>query len=301
MRFALVILFLWPVILFAQVDFGSVKSAGMVWDNDVFFQTDRYYTNGLQVFYKTPKAFNLFNKGKITQDAFFIDHKIFTPAKFNQDNPDFDRPFASSLSISYASTSLDPSKKLRVTHQLQVGLQGRNSGGRTVQNFVHGLLPSSEEIEDWQYQMSTDIIANYSLELEKGFIHDQMFMLNGLAGIEAGAPRLNANIGLHLRFGKLFDRFKFEDFAANDWTIFIYSKPTVSLNAYNTLLQGGLFTHEEPFTLSKINAMTYQIESGLYVAFLDWAIEGSFTYQSPLAQELMLHKWGSIKLSYRLN
>jgi hypothetical protein len=74
-------------------------------------------------------------------------------------------------------------------------------------------------------------------------------MLSTSIGAEFGTPQLAANAGLHLRIGKLFNQFKYEDFATNDWTLFFYTKPKFHLCAYNTYLQGGIFTHDQPCLL----------------------------------------------------
>jgi len=161
------VFFLSTQAIFGQVDFGAAQSIGLNWDNDVHFATDRYYTNGLIVDYRDPKLFKIFYKNHQTQKGLILEHKIYTPAKYNQDIPDFDRPFASSFTLAYYTKDLRAAEQIILTHQLQIGLQGRYSGGKTVQNFFHSLLSNSDEIEDWQFQMSTDLILNYGFELEK--------------------------------------------------------------------------------------------------------------------------------------
>ena len=53
--------------------------------------------------------------------------------------------------------------------------------------------------------------------------------------------------------------------------------------------------------LLMINHAYYDIESGLFFAFSKCTIDLSFTYQSPLAEGLMDHTWGSIGISYLIN
>lgn len=294
------LLIICPLSLLGQAEFGKSRSNGMQFDNDVFFKTDRYYTTGLKIYHESPKLIKLFNKKKVTQERLTLNHKIYTPSKFNQEIIDFDRPFVSSLSLAYSTTTSDIEKKIKVKHRLELGLQGKNSGGRTVQNFIHWLLPASDEIKDWKYQLGTDFIANYSLGIEKGIFHSKNVMVNALSTVQVGTPKLTADIGAHIRIGKLFNHFQFLDYSRDDWSLFIYSKPKLMLTAYNTLLQGGPFTHRQAFTLSTINHITYEIETGLYWSIQRWAFEGAFTYQSPEANNLDNHRWGSIKVNYLL-
>lgn len=299
-RHFLFFFFLVPFALNAQVEFGSGRSNGMEFDNDVFFKTDKYYTTGLKLYHQSPKLINLFNRDKIKQERLSLNHKIFTPTNFNEDIPDFDRPFVSSLTFAYSSTTSESSKKLRTKHRLELGLQGKNSGGRTVQNFIHWLLPASDKIEDWKYQLNTDIVINYSFYVEKGLINKNWLMLNAFGQIQAGTPSLASDFGAHIRVGKLFDRFQFLDYSRDDWSLFVYTKPFVRLTAYNTFLQGGPFTHGQEFTLDKVNNAFYQVETGLFWSIKRWAFDVSFTYQSSQAMGLTDHRWGSIRFNYLL-
>lgn len=285
----------------AQVEFGTARFIKLELENDGTFATDRYYTNGMFFSYHAPRIIGLFHKDKVTQERLTLGQKIFTPSKYDQDVIDFDRPFVSSLTIAYNSEVINPERKLRVRHGIELGIQGEGSGGQAVQNFIHSILPASEEIEDWQYQLGTDVIINYQFNLEKGLINEKHLMISATGSLMAGSPQLAADLGAYFRVGKLFDRFKYEDLAKEGWALFLYAKPVVTLTAYDTLLQGGLLTNDDPFTVERIQHFYYTIRSGVYFTMGRWAIDYGFTYQSRLASELMPHRWAKLDIAYQLN
>lgn len=300
-RLLYALFFLIPLSISAQIDFGTAHSVNFKIDNDVLFGTDDYYSNGIEVGYQAPKFFSLFNKQKPTQQSFKIRHKIFTPSKFNQDRIDFDRPFVSSLSLAFNSMFVMDEKQLIIAQELEAGIQGRNSGGRTVQNLIHRILPASQEVEDWQYQLETDILINYKTALEKGISSGDFWMINAIGSLEAGTPTLSTDLGLHMRVGKMFNRFEYVDFTHQNSVFFFYTKPMVRLTAYNTYLQGGPFTQDHPYALREINYFNYSIESGVYFSTGRIAVDLGFTYQSPLAESLNRHRWASLNLTYAIN
>lgn len=284
-----------------QVKFGHAQSLIFKFDNDVFVSTDKYYSNGLRLTYNAPKFINIFSRGESVQQRFTLNHKIFTPTLFNKETINFDRPFVSLLAVHFQSIQVNSSNKTRITHHLGFGIQGRNSGGKTIQNFIHGLLPASEQIEDWQYQMSTDLIVNYKISFEKELFRNPFFMFNALIIGSIGTPSTTASFGTHVRLGKLFDRFKYTDYGGISWTFFLYTKPMINLNAYDTLLQGGLLSKDDPYVLSKINHLNYEVQSGAFLGIQKWTFDLGYIYQSPLAKPLSPHHWGSLSVGYLIN
>jgi len=285
----------------AQVVLGEATTLGLSFDNDFYFMTDYYYTNGISLETHLPKTIKLFSKQDRVQQYFGLEQKIYTPTRYNQDTISFDRPFVSSLTFQYKATHLRTNDQLRITHGIEIGLQGENSGGRTVQNKVHDLLPTSKVINDWEYQLSTDILANYQLEIEKGLWQNQHIMINGITTFMAGTPQLSTSLGVHMRLGKLFDRFKYEDIGTNDWTLFFYAKPMMQIRAYDTLLQGGFFSKNDDYTLAEIHHLNYNLRTGIYASYFNWTVDFSVVYESALAPGLTSHQWASLRFSYAIN
>lgn len=143
-------------------------------ENDMLGGTDRYYTNGMQITWRSPSA-DLpsplawldrqlaFLQGPGTlRWGFAIGHSIFTPEDTQRRNPDpTDRPYAGYL---YGAISLT-----RVTAtslsllEVQAGLVGPSAGGKFVQNGWHSVIGVSPA-RGWDYQLDDEPVVALILE-----------------------------------------------------------------------------------------------------------------------------------------
>jgi hypothetical protein len=143
-------------------------------ENDVLNGTDRNYTNGLLLTWRSPSADLPAPLAWLDRQLDFIQgpgrlrwglalgHSIFTPTDTQATNPDpTDRPYAGLL---YGALSLS-----RVTDtslsvlELQAGLVGPSAGGKFVQNDYHaaiGVDPSN----GWDYQINDEPVVALILD-----------------------------------------------------------------------------------------------------------------------------------------
>ena len=159
-------------------------------DNDVIFDTDRWYTSGVRIAHVQPR------------DGYEIEwgllQEIYTPeAKFRNA---IDRPNTARLLATVARH--DRTSGDWRTLELDLGVTGPDALGRQAQDIVHRVVPAPAE--DWSHQRSDRLDAQLAWSRTRT-----------LGGAAPGVPFVNANFGavlgsqvafvhagLELRFGR---------------------------------------------------------------------------------------------------
>jgi lipid A 3-O-deacylase len=139
-------------------------------ENDIFGGSDRYYTSGLQLAWRSASTDVTSGLGWLYggidsllgpgswRIGLAVGHQIYTPQDTDRRDPDpRDRPYAGHL---YVSGSL-----LRVTEasltavELQLGVVGPSALGEEVQNNFHTLIGTSTS-EGWDTQLRDESVVN---------------------------------------------------------------------------------------------------------------------------------------------
>jgi len=275
------------------------------WSNDFFFQTDRYFSNGFDLALYSPEISKswishiLFQPAYSTEisHAITITHHFFTPDNLFITSVDRkDRPFASYLLAGQRKSSISLFQSMVTESELQVGILGRTSGGKFVQNGIHSLLPASEPSLGWDNQLNPDLAINYRITIEKALIIGTFTDLSFLGEGRLGVPYTDVSMGLQAYAGKNISPYRIPD-----------NKPGWGLRAqtlgrlvgYNATLQGGLFTSNihELHTINRILANSL-------VAFVftsrRFMLEAGAEWLSPEYPGGGLHRWGYVKFTYSL-
>jgi lipid A 3-O-deacylase len=197
----------------------------VVEENDLFYNTDRHYTQGLKLSYVTgtlgeetllnaPIRFLrertfLFASNETEFDDrvefTFLGQSIFTPININRRNPDQDdRPYAGWL---YGGVTLVQNANDRQldTLELLVGVVGSYALGRQTQNDFHQLI-GQLAAEGWGYQLKNELglVASwerkwrYSLDLPAKFAIEVI----PEAGLTVGNVFTYASVGGMVRVGR---------------------------------------------------------------------------------------------------
>ncbi len=188
----------------------------ILFENDIFFNTDHDYTNGVELAYTTAPndtpqwASDLvhdlpfFTKKGDVRTRYALGQDIFTPNNLNAINPPLSqRPYAGFLygSIGVAADSGVHLDQLQVT----VGVVGPASLAQDSQNFVHDIIKDRDAL-GWHYQLRDEVgvIINY----ERAFkLIQPQSVLGGTFDIEphygfaVGNVYDYANAGAMARFG----------------------------------------------------------------------------------------------------
>jgi lipid A 3-O-deacylase len=194
-------------------------------ENDVFFNTDKHYTQGLKISYVTPGLADesVFNAPiKLLRNCLFLfatretdlddrlewtilGQSLFTPANIRLDNPDpRDRPYAGWLYGGFDFIQNAADRRLDAL-ELQFGVVGSAALGRQTQNDFHQFLAAAKA-KGWGHQLANEFGFNASWE-RKWRLSVELPEKFGLefipnAGITAGNVFTYGELGGIVRFGR---------------------------------------------------------------------------------------------------
>jgi len=150
----------------------------LLFENDIFYKTDRDYTNGVELSYTTasrdtPKLFvdlarllPFFASTGTVRASFALGQSIYTPSNLTLTNPPLtDRPYAGFL---YGGFGLADDTGNRLDQiELQVGVIGPSSLASDTQKFVHKLINGRQPM-GWSTQLHGEpgIVLTYSRNLK---------------------------------------------------------------------------------------------------------------------------------------
>ena len=181
---------------------ASEKGAfSILFENDIFFNTDHDYTNGVELAYTTAPddtpnwasdiahALPFFTKKGDVRTRYAIGQDIFTPNNLSLVNPPLtDRPYAGFL---YGSIGVVADSGVHLDQlQLTLGVIGPDSLAENSQNFVHDIIHDRDAL-GWGTQLHNEpgLIINY--ERAYKIIKPQSF-LGGTFDVE---PHYGAAVG----------------------------------------------------------------------------------------------------------
>jgi hypothetical protein len=156
-------------------DHGTLS---ILFENDVFYNTDRDYTNGVELSYTTavrdtPMLFvhlarllPFFATTGEVRASFALGQSIYTPSDINLVNPPLtERPYAGFL---YGGFGLADDTGSRLDQiELQAGVIGPSSLASDTQEFVHKLI-NDQQPKGWSTQLRGEpgIVLTYSRQLK---------------------------------------------------------------------------------------------------------------------------------------
>lgn len=280
----------------------------IVFDNDIFDNTDYYYTTGCRIELVTPFAVNspinkiLPSAGRLALNfsGFSLQQNIYTPV-----NPDVaevqynDRPFSAFLAFGQFRESINFQKKINIKSEISIGIVGPASMGENMQSSLHDIKPIG-----WQNQVKNDIVLNYSLDIEKGVISNPNIELNTKANGNFGTLFNKAGIGFYLRTGRFLPVYRGPVPAisgkksSNPLQYWFFATANVDVVFYDATLQGGLFNRQNPYTIKPedINRLVYRCSAGVAFYYNQFGVELENFYLAPEFDGARHFMYGRIKL-----
>lgn len=274
------------------------------WSNDFFFQTDYNFTNGFDLaYYSENLNRSILNSILIAPKnatseyhSLTLTQHFFTPKNlFSFEIDQKDRPFASYLMIGQKKTSFNKNLGLRMESEIRAGIFGKYSGGHSIQNGIHRLLPASEPAIGWGNQLNTDIALNYIFLADKAILtnsHSEIY-LSGKSRV--GIPYTDISGGIFVRYHHNKSHFQFY---AEDFHWFVFSSAELRLVGYNAVLQGGLFS-SNAFTIHDPNRVVSILHGGFGIGKNNLSLEAGLQYNSPETSTIASHKWGYVTFKFR--
>ncbi|HEV7781797.1 MAG TPA: lipid A deacylase LpxR family protein [Chitinophagaceae bacterium] len=271
------------------------------YDNDLFTNTDHYYTQGIAVEWVHPvfqksllHKLLLTTKDSSAQYGAGFNLFGYTPTSISNDEILYgDRPFEGNMSLKLFAISTNKKRDLRLASALHLGVIGPAALGEEIQTNIHRWT-GNKLPKGWQHQVRNDLILDYQLNTEKKWISSKAFILNGMAAIRAGTLNDKLAAGINFMTGQFNDPFERQQ--KKKTAFFLFGQSQVNLIGYDATMQGGLFNHKSPYTISSadISRVTIQASAGIVLNIQKlW-----FRYsQSFITKEFRTggnHRWGGL-------
>ena len=279
----------------------------VIFDNDIFDNTDYYYTNGVRFELVLPFAeqspVNKILLGIKSSDfgfsGFSVTQNIYTPVNPETTEIDYgDRPFSAYLTIGQFRETYQMERKLQIKSALDLGIMGPSSMGETVQSSIHYLEPTG-----WKYQMQNSFLINYYINIEKGLYSSPNLEINIAGQANVGTLYNKLGGGLNFRLGSFMPVYRGPTTSCNytrkkQWQYWFFMSGTTNLVAYDATLQGGLFDNKSPYVIadSKLNRMIFKASAGLAVYYYRFGVEIENFYLTPEFEGARHFMYGRIKL-----
>jgi lipid A 3-O-deacylase len=286
-------------------------------DNDSFLAqgSDRYYTNGLFIFYR--QALSTTGNTKLANKVLGLEvgQKMFNPISGSVPNASFvDRPFAAYL---YAGANLNLLYKNESNLKLsaQTGMIGPAALGKQVQNIIHDTF-GFYTLNGWQYQIRNNFQLNLSAEYNRLLARTSWIDISASAYGNIGTGFNGAGVGPLVRIGdfnQLFNSVSTQSTSTRNATtplhnreLFAYYKPQFNYVAYDATVEGGLFQDNQPGgpeIRSTPNRAVLSQQVGVAYGGKRWIIDlaAVFHTRDVKTQTFSTHQWGSATVLYRFN
>ncbi|RLD84631.1 MAG: hypothetical protein DRJ10_00590 [Bacteroidetes bacterium] len=296
---------------------GENRYIEFKFQNDFFFKTDYYYSNGLVFnfifpdFSKSPVSKILIPVKKESLDYYGISivQELYTPIHTGTQGVVFnDRPYSSILYLGHKRTSFIPATRTKISNELIIGIIGRYSFGYDTQAYFHEAINNSIPA-GWNNQVANDLIINYHFAYEEEFYSNNFFELMGKANIRVGTLYDDVSAGFKMRLGYFnpsntgFGQVKIDRKESNGlkkFQIYAYINPSIRAVFYNGTLQGGLFNQSSPFTLNYkwVEPIVSQLNSGFVFQYSLFQLQIESTMLTPEFIGGNYHKWLSVGLRF---
>ena len=273
-------------------------------DNDIFDNTDYYYTNGINLTLCLPLTrsklfpggFNL-SRQAIHIQGFTLTQKIYTPVNpETTEIPYGDHPFAGYLTVGIFEKSYDFQKQLSVTRRLEAGVLGPASLSGNVQSSVHEKYPAG-----WRFQVKNSPVVNLFYQVEKTVVSSLFFEANVTGNIALGSLFNNIRGGMYLRTG-IFPHLVKEPLSITrhgKFTGWFFISSHFELVAYDGTLQGGLFSKGNPYVINRrdLKRMVFQASVGIALYYGKLGLKIENFYHTPRFEGAYDFRYGNITLS----
>jgi lipid A 3-O-deacylase len=320
MRFKLftLLIFLFSAVnLLAQ---SHITEIGAETDNDSYLLqgSDRYYTDGIFIYYRHALKINDKDSAKLQNKVlgFEMGQKIFNPQSgsiyYNgADQPSLiDRPFAAYLYVGSTLNFLYKNES-NLQFSAQLGVLGPDAFGKQVQDFVHDNFgfyhPSG-----WEYQINNEFELNLSAAYNKLLARASWIDLSLTSYVNLGNGFTGAGAGPLVRLGsfnQLFNSVSTQSTVSrkniqgllHKHELFFYYKPLFNYVAYDATIQGGLFDNhsgleitkdKEPFIFSQEYGVAFTTNRFVFnIAAIFHTLDDKEMVQT--------HQWGAVTGLYR--
>ena len=277
------------------------------YDNDFWGTSDYYYTQGYDLEFVSPalkknplSAVLLRLKNSRTKYGISIEHYGFTPTIIRSSSILYnDRPYAGVIMLKSFAMSVDTLHRSRLSSVLSTGMIGPAAFAGAMQKKIHSWTGDAEPM-GWQYQIRNDAVINYELSYEKEIFNvPNIISLHTNSQLRLGTLSDKLQAGATLTLGRFDSPFLAQEKKTrNNYQLYLYMQPLVSVIGYDATMQGGVFNRNSPYTIksNEINRLTFQNSWGAVLSIKNIYLEFYNAFLSEEFKSGRTHKWGGIKV-----
>ena len=288
-------------------------------ENDIFFGTDIWYSNGVNISYYNPiwqaSPFSVillpYKKKSINFYSLSLEQNMYTPKYPTWEGIQYDdRPFSSFLTLTHHKMTNSPDLRLRINSSFAMGVIGAYALGGEIQSYLHG---AEKRPVGWNNQIANDLVLNYNVILQKSVFFNNHNDLSIAPEIMAGTLFTNASAGVQYRWSK-YSNFYSDPFpvkkTTDQWKDILhkvqysfFAKTAVTGVLYDATLQGGVFNKTSLYTISneRMNRLVMNTSVGFEMSYKQFSLDFSAFMLSPeFDPQKRWHKWGRINFSVAL-
>ncbi len=297
------------LVLFQSSAQESRIEMGFVTENDLYTSSvyDRYYTNGLEIYFIKPISNGSAEKRLL---GFRAGQYLYNPQTRNADNLLVnDRPFCGLL-FGEASISRYYQSENYFRTELQLGYIGPNSFGEEMQETFHE-LSNFKTVRGWQNQIHNAFLAQLNVAHYLSFpaFNSSKFSMGWQNKLQMGTILNGVSSGLMARIAihKLLPIFESNLYQASAGKqsrpkpkeLYFFLNPNINYQFYDATIQGSMFSDSSPITFDLI-PVRFVFEAGFKYRYHRFNAHYTFNYRS---QEVdnnvnMGYFYGSIKLGF---
>ena len=199
---------------YEQIRFIKFKQANDLFT--IFFQSDKYYTDGIDMEFAHP----IFDNKLADKMLFGFDNTIYKDfsLSFNQDmyTPEntklttvdsTDRPYAGQMYMTYTKYSNKFLEGKKLTSSIFVGVQGPASMAGKSQNFVHSMI-QNDSVYGWDNQLSNGLILDYQIQYMALIpVSSPITELHYFGTARLGVLNSFAELGFRFKIGRFTDSY----------------------------------------------------------------------------------------------
>ena len=280
----------------------SGRRLSLWYENDLFTQTDRYYSQGIGVTLHHPTLSRADVLGILTPRArgpryYFAQLALegYTPSTIRSDSILYgDRPYAGVvyLRIGGSSYPID-GRGTSTSGSILLGVIGPVTGGREIQTAIHSATDNFLPL-GWQHQIQNDLLLNYSASVEKTLLSQRRYALRMFAQAEVGTYLNRFAVGTNATL------FQWQSRSKTKAGISMLMHVRGTLVGYDARLQGGLFNRSSPYVLraDEIRRLTAQASLILALRLGRISLIGNADWLTTEFSGGELHRWGGLANGY---
>jgi len=309
------LLFLFPFVSSGQridntVSFRNMtgeKYVRLHYDNDFWGKSDYYYTQGYNLelvrpsLKKNPLTYTLLKpKNSRVKYGIALEHYGFTPTIIASSSILYnDRPYAGVIILKTFSIAVDTIRRFRISTVLSTGVIGPAAFAGPMQKKIHTWTGDAEPM-GWQFQIKNDAVINYEVNFEKQLFNvPNLISLNTNTQVRLGTLSDKLQAGATLTLGRFNSPFAAqEQRSANNYQLYLYAQPLISLVGYDATMQGGVFNRRSPYTIKadQMNRLVSQNSFGAVLSIKQFYVEYNHVFLSREFKTGKAHQWGGIRI-----